>query len=129
MFTPKVVILYSQSLFAAGVEVRLRQVGGLQVIRVDAAENDLVARIAGIAPDVIIVDELDKGLKAHVSVLEILSQAGATRVIGLDSNSSDINIYYREGRPALSGADLASVISDQLAGSQDKRRRMGKESE
>ncbi|HBY93704.1 MAG: hypothetical protein M5U01_37390 [Ardenticatenaceae bacterium] len=106
----RVVVLYGRSLFAAGIESRLRTIDRLEVIRVDAAETGALARISQIAPDAVIVDAHDGGFVAGTTILELLDQNGAARVIVLDLKRDEISIYRREGRLVLTSAELVAAI-------------------
>lgn len=99
--TTKVVILYSQSLFAAGIESRLRHVEGLAVIRVDASEAEALQKINEVMPDVVIVDGHDRNPTCEAVIPRVLSQDNAARVISLNLNSKEISIYRREGREVM----------------------------
>ncbi|MBZ0276167.1 MAG: hypothetical protein K8I60_08490 [Anaerolineae bacterium] len=114
--TTQVVILYSQSLFAAGVESRLRSIEGLTVTRVDASDKMVLELINSLIPDVIIIDEQDTALVGEVLIPQVFSQNPSLRLVGLNLNSREINIYRREGRAVLTGDDLAEAIRNQPSG-------------
>lgn len=105
-----IVLLYRQSLFGAGIESRLREIDGLDIVHVDADDAAALAQIAALAPDVIIVDLLDRGLAPHASILQLLNQKVAKKVIGLDLTGKEVHIYRREGRLVLNGGDLVAAI-------------------
>lgn len=107
-----IVLLYHQSLFSAGIESRLRTIDGLNIVHVEAVDAAALAQIAALAPDVIIVDLLDRGLAPHSSILQLLNQKIAKKVIGLDLTGKEVHIYRREGRVVLNGADLLAAISE-----------------
>lgn len=110
----KVVILYSQSLFAAGVESHLRDVEDMEVIRLNAADQDALLGIDEYMPNVVIVDVNDRTYVNETEILRALAGRNSSCVISLDLNTNQIAIYRREERTVLSGSDLAGVILDQV---------------
>lgn len=107
-----IVVLYYQSLFAAGIESRLRELDGVKIVRLDSSDKAVLTQINAIVPDVIIVDLLDPTLSPHASVLQLLNDSSAKKVVGLDLAKKEVHIYRREGRLVLNGADLLAVINE-----------------
>lgn len=107
-----IVVLYRHSLFAAGIESRLRELDGVKIIRVDSTDTTLLAQINAIAPDVIILDLLDQALFPQVSILQLLNDSSTQKVIGLDLTRKEVHIYRHEGRFVLNGADLLAAINE-----------------
>jgi DNA-binding NarL/FixJ family response regulator len=105
-------VLYHHSLFAAGIESRLRELDGVKIMKVESADTDVLAQINTIAPDVIILDLLDQALSPQVSILQLLNHSSTQKVIGLDLTRKEVHIYRHEGRCVLNGADLLAAINE-----------------
>lgn len=112
--TIKVVVLYSKSLFAAGIEKRLSRIEDFQVIHIDASTNDPLPLIDAARPDVLIVDVVEENPVCKAIVLQVLKQSHAPLVVSLDLNHTEISIYQRSGHQVMNGDDLVSAIREQL---------------
>ena len=108
----KIVTLYCQSLFTAGVESSLQLIKELEVIHINASETVALDQIRNLAPDVVIVDANDSRLVHVDAIFQVLGPDSAARVISLDLNSKRIDVYLRETRPALTSDDLVAALGD-----------------
>lgn len=108
----KIVVLYNQSLFSAGVEARLLGVDQFEVSHIETSEGAVLERLGDLSPDVIIVDRNDTGLLLGELIPQIRKKIHDFNLISLDLNSNEVNIYRQERRLALSGIDLIDAIND-----------------
>ena len=109
----RIAVLYSHSLFAAGIEARLRDVNQFEITRVDASDIEAIEHLNETRLDVIIVDINDSGVMFNV-IIQFLRGNNISKIIGLDMNSNEINLCHKEKHLALSGVDLISVIEKDL---------------
>lgn len=110
MAEKRVVVLYSKSLFAAGIQSQLQNKDWLEIIRIDASEKGALEQIQDVAPDVIIIDSLDGGFVSGNAISDILSRNISAKIISLDLGSTEISIYHHEIQQVMSSDELIDAI-------------------
>ncbi len=109
MAQPRKVAVYGNSLFLAGVEVGLRAIAGLEVVRVDASASGALIRLLDAHPDAIIF-ELSPDAPLAALALPFLAQSPDRLLIGLDANTYEVVVVSSQQVRADSVSDLAAVI-------------------
>jgi hypothetical protein len=89
----------------------------MDTIRIDASDDDALQKLDTFVPNVLIFDSNDRKPVCEVIILHALSQYPAIRVISLNVNSEEINIFWREGKTVLSNDELIAVIRSNYPGS------------
>ena len=92
MGATRVAILNSRSLFAAGVQMLLRGVDGLELTIVAADDPEAVTKLKDLAPRVIVLDSGDASLGEGV-VTQLLEEHPQARVVTLNLNHAGIDVY------------------------------------
>lgn len=110
MAEKRVVVLYSRSLFAAGIQIHLQSLDCLEVISVDAADLGALEQIQEVAPDVIIIDALDGGFVSGIAISELLSLKITAKIISLDLENPEISIFHHEIQQVMSKDELIDAI-------------------
>ena len=105
-----IVVLYSQSLFAAGIEARLMGANQFQITRVDTSDKKAIDYLGELRPDVIIVDLNDAEAMQDNVITQFLKGNNVSKIIGLDLNSNEISIWRKEKKLVFTGVDLISAI-------------------
>jgi hypothetical protein len=106
----QVIVLFGDSLLMDGVEASLAYQQELNVIRVDAAINNVAQHLQTIAPDLVIFD-LDLPFSAQI--VPLLQEQPGIPFIGLDAQCSEVIALSSQHYTALSANDLVKVIQMQ----------------
>ncbi len=109
MAEPRKVAVYGNSLFLAGVEVSLRAVAGLEVVRVDATASGALDRLLDEHPDAIVF-ELSSGSPVAALALPYLAQSPDRLLIGLDIGTNEVVVLSSQQVRPDSLSDLAAMI-------------------
>ncbi len=107
----QVLILYHGSLLAQGIESLLRKEKGLDIacVRVEKEAEDAGYAI-GLAPDVIILDACDLKGQARLSILKLLEEHPRAKVICLNPEDGNVEVYYKDHRVATKREELVEAI-------------------
>jgi len=109
MAQPRKVAVYGNSLFLAGVEVGLRAVAGLEVVRVDAAASGALGQLLDAQPDAIIF-ELSPDSPLAALALPFLAQSPDRLLIGLNVDTNEVVVLSSQQIRPDSLSDLAAMI-------------------
>ncbi|MDA8189702.1 MAG: hypothetical protein M0T85_16300 [Dehalococcoidales bacterium] len=111
MANRRILVLYSKSLLAQGVENLLRKSEGLEVIGVDLEQRDAVRRIGTLQPEVVIVDGDDLPVYGGSLILQLLREHPSVKVLCISVNGNTVDIY-RKSQMAVTRADeLVAAIN------------------
>lgn len=119
MDTRRLIVLYGDSVFLAGIALDLKSHPAMEVLTLAADSPKTAQRLAALRPDAIIYD------LAHVSgdcirspgdwVIPLLSQCPGTRLIGLDAAADQALVVSGQWSAAASLQDLAALIEQVAA--------------
>ncbi|TAK33695.1 MAG: response regulator transcription factor [Chloroflexota bacterium] len=110
MMTSRVLVLYSKSLFAQGIEKVLKKLEGLDVIGIDLDQPAAMEHISDLEPDAVIVDSAD--LPAHNSalILRLLRETPSVKVLCLSINDGTVDIYRKQRFVASKAEELVEAL-------------------
>jgi len=110
MTTSRILVLYSKSLFAQGIEKVLKKLEGLEVIGIDLDKPAAIEQIAGLEPDAVIVDSAD--LPAHNSalILQLLRETPSVKVLCLSITDGSVDIYRKQRFVASKAEELVDAL-------------------
>ncbi|HEY3291721.1 MAG TPA: hypothetical protein VGK87_16430 [Anaerolineae bacterium] len=92
----QLVILLGSTLLLSGLETCFRDLPDLRVTQLDAAAPEAMARLQTLQPDAIIFDRDDHNLSDWNAVARLLTENIRATVFGLDVNSDDLFVLYRQ---------------------------------
>jgi hypothetical protein len=114
MASKGVVILSGFSLFAEGTASSLRRsMASLQISVVDPRDEQVLEKIAELAPRTVILDMSDAAVEESCPVTVLLDLLPDLRIIRLDPGTEEIQIVSGEHRRATNIAELIEVISSE----------------
>lgn len=105
----RVLILYTNRLFAEGVESILGREPWLEVVGMEECSERALAFIHLFHPDVVVIDANER-LKCAVTIFPILQANPAIRVISLSMADNNIEVYHRHQILATKREDLVEAI-------------------
>lgn len=107
MQTRRVFVIWAHPLFLESVRLLLKQ-AKVELVGSTSDHEDAPAQIEVLTPDVVIIEQIDGEKQASLETISIL-QSGA-RVVRLNMDDNEINLYSREHRTAMQANDLANLI-------------------
>ena len=96
MATRRVLVLYSRSLFAQGIEKLLRKVEGLETIGIDLDRPEAIEQICDLRPDAVIVDTADLPARGSALILQLLRDNSSVEVLCLSVLDGSMDIYRKQ---------------------------------
>jgi TorA maturation chaperone TorD len=108
-------MLSGQLLFSRGIEELLCQQPGLEIVGRETDVDRALDCIRRLRPDVVILDSKDLASTPANVVAAIFREAPQARVISLNLENDQIQVYHGERRAAQSIDDLRSVIDEEAA--------------
>lgn len=121
----RVVLLSSGSLLAAGVERLLGAECGLDICVVAEHDPEIAAKLRRLAPSVIVVDS-GKIATAEGVITRILQEHPQAKVIALNLNRTDIEVYRMERLVQADTQGLLEAIQGKRASAQESFRNIQK---
>lgn len=106
----RVFVIWTHPLFHDSVRLLLKQ-ARVEIVGSTSDHAAAQAQIASLAPDVVIVEQIDAEEQDSLETISIL-RAGP-RVIRLGMADNQISLYQREMRTAATVDDLVSLITGQ----------------
>ena len=92
----RICVVFGDSLLTEGIERMLIHEEGLEVTGVEAREENLPARLQGLHPDIILVDQSDSLAISILQSHQIYSQEPEAKLIIVDLNSNRISVHHKE---------------------------------
>ena len=116
MDTRRLIVLYGDSVFLAGIALDLKNHPAMEVLTLAAIDPKTVQRLAALRPDAIIYDLAHApGDSPSDWGLPLLSQCPGTRLIGLDTTAAQALVISGQWSAAASLQDLATLIEQVAA--------------
>ncbi len=112
MYKHRVLVLYSQSLFAQGLQRLLERSGDFEVVGVDLDLNDAVDSLRVIHPDAVVIDADDLSSGGRELLLQLLRETPSIQVVCLTAVDGKVSVYRREQRPVLRSEDLLDALRE-----------------
>lgn len=103
------VVIYGKTLFLSAVASSLGSVSGLEIIQADSDPQHVAQTLEALAPKLIIFDLTTGDLP---DVVVYLARHPEVQVVGLDVNRGTLSLLSNQEHPALTLADLVSVVSE-----------------
>lgn len=110
MAKPRVLVLYSQSLFAQGLQRLLENAGDFEVVGVDVDIEDAVAALKSHHPEAVVVDADDMSSGGRDLILELLREAASLQVVCLVALDGKVSLYRRELAPVTRSEELLAHL-------------------
>jgi hypothetical protein len=109
-----VAILLGRSLFAEAIGRQLMRASDhLSVMLVDATASNTFERLSAVSPDVIILDDSDKGIQEQGNLIErLLHISPPIKIIYLNSQTRDTRVVSSDCLSVNKVEDLVNVIED-----------------
>lgn len=106
----RVLVLYSQSLFAQGLQRLLEKSSDFEVIGVDLDLEDAVKSIRALHPDAIVVDVDELSGGGRDLIVQVLRETPSLQLVCLTAMDGKVNVFRREQAPVLRAEDLLEAL-------------------
>ncbi len=107
----RILVLYSKSLFAQGVENLLKRNEGLEVIGVDMLQKGTARRINTLQPEVVILDGDDHPEAGASLILQVLRENPSIRVLCISLNGTNVDIFRKSQICVTQADELVAAIN------------------
>jgi DNA-binding NarL/FixJ family response regulator len=106
----RILVLYSQSLFAQGLQRLLEKSGDFEVIGVDLDLQDAVTSLRANHPDAVLVDADDLNVGGKNLLVQVLSETPSVQLVCLTAVDGKVCLYRRELVPVTRSEDLLRAL-------------------
>lgn len=106
----RVLILYSNRLFAEGMESLLRRETCLEIVGMEASDRPIPAVIRSLQPDVVVLDAHERWGCVGSVIPAILEANPNVRVVCLSMADNNIDVYHKHQITATRREDLVGAI-------------------
>ena len=110
MSTRRVLVLYSKSLFAQGIEKLLRKVEGLEIIGIDLDKPAAIEEISALTPDAVIVDTADLPARGSALILQLLRDNSSVKVLCVSVVDGSMDIYRKQHFVVSKAEELVEAL-------------------
>lgn len=107
----RILVLYSKSLLAQGVENLLKKTDGLEVIGIDLEKKEAVNEINQLNPEAVIIDGDDIPAGGGALILQVLRENPSVKVFCISTNGSNVDVYRRSQVSVTRADELVAAIS------------------
>lgn len=109
----RVLVLYSRSLLAAGVQSRLKRMDGVEVMDgADSGRRNPLEWIRSVCPHVVIIDEDDPGINCGELIPQILDEDPAIRLVRISTAGERVHIYDKRVLSVSNVGGLLEAIGE-----------------
>ena len=108
----RVLVLYSNSLMAQGVEAMLRKLSPLATTAIDIDQPDAVEQVRAAQPDVIVVDLLELQGPNQELFLQLLDEFQTLRVVCLRPEGDAVDVFRKQRVYIHQAQDLIASLFD-----------------
>ena len=112
MNTQHVIILFQNSLFAAGIASRLTEAGYTDVNLLDAGQTNSTEKLQEQNPDVIIYDSSDQAVPEKMSLFSFLRDYPGLHILQVDYEKEEVQIYHSQQKAAHEMCEFISLMQN-----------------
>jgi AmiR/NasT family two-component response regulator len=112
MNTKHVIILFQNSLFAAGIASRLVEAGYTDVKLLDAGQSTSTDTLHEQHPDVIIYDSSDQAVPEKMSLFSFLRDFPGLHILQVDYEKEEVQIYHSQQKAAHEMCEVISLMQN-----------------
>lgn len=106
----RICIVYGDSLLAEGIVSMLRNAAGLEVMCMRVSEEDPLARLREMRPDITLVDQGDPLAASLLQSHHIYDQEPEAKLIIVDLNSNKISVHHKEETVVTGKDELVNAL-------------------
>jgi len=110
MNKPRIFVVLSMRMLAAGIESLLSQYDDLELVGTEADLGRAIGSIRSVQPTVIIVDSNVLSPVGEITIDELLRASPEVRVIALNLDENRLDVYNRHQVSAMEVDDLICAI-------------------
>jgi hypothetical protein len=108
----RVLVLYSDSLMAQGVEAMLRKLPSLETVAVDIDQPDAIEQARAAHPDVVVVDLTELRGPCQEIFLRLLDEFPTLRVVCLHPEGNVLDVFRKQRVYIHQAQDLIATLLD-----------------
>lgn len=106
----RVLVLYSQSLFAQCLQRLLENAGDFEVTGVDFELQDAVAALRAGHPDAVVIDADDLNTAGRDLLVQLLRETASVHLVCLTAVEGKVTLYRRDQLPVTRSAELLDAL-------------------
>jgi len=106
----RVLVFYSQSLFAQGLQRLIEKAGDFEVIGVDLDLQDAVSSLRAHDPDAVLIDADDLGSGGRELLVQLLRETPSIQLVCLTAVDGKVSVYRRELAPVTRSEELLRAL-------------------
>ena len=106
----RLLILYTNRLFAEGLASLLKREAGIEVVGIEECGESALDFVRLLEPDVIIIDSKDRVPCSKTIIPRIMQERPKVRVVFLSMSDNNIDVYQKHRIAATRSMDLVEAI-------------------